>query len=178
MKYILLVVLLMTTVLTFGCSAKARYRTLSFFFDGVPDPSAGVKTEQGIKNIRVEETDTNKPIQYREHGPYAARMCGGCHVPGTNNLVLPKQKLCFKCHRLNLSKKYVHGPGAAGGCTICHSPHGSAYPYYLVSPSKDFCLYCHKKSDILKNEVHQSIGDTGCTVCHDAHSSNIKYMLK
>jgi predicted CXXCH cytochrome family protein len=96
---------------------------------------------------------------------------------GTNNLLLPVQQLCFKCHELDLSKKFVHGPVAAGGCTVCHSPHGSQYPYFLVSESKDFCLHCHNKEDIMKKEVHRTAQD-GCTVCHDAHSSNKRYMLK
>ena len=52
-------------------------------------------------------------------------------------------QLCGRCHELDLTRRYVHGPLASGGCTVCHDPHSSRYRYLLVSDSDGFCLSCH-----------------------------------
>ena len=160
-----------------SCSPMTRYKTLSVFFDGVPNP------EEETLQARNASGDLNKPRQaaatYKMHGPYAARLCSACHQVGTNVLVLPIDKLCFKCHDLHLDRrKYVHGPVAAGGCKICHDPHGSSFPYLLVSDARNFCLRCHDEKDIAKNEAHKGLTNEECTDCHDAHSSDKKYLLK
>jgi len=95
----------------------------------------------------------------------------------TNKLLLPIEELCFKCHVLDIAKKYVHGPLASGGCRVCHYPHGSAYSFLLVAESKEFCLYCHDKASILKRDVHQGMTEQ-CTTCHEAHSSDIEFLIK
>lgn len=173
--YVVLCALLLAVVGLSGCAPEGRYKVLSFFFDGVPNPEA-VKKENALK--KNEEAESMKPVTYRMHGPYAARQCSGCHTPGSNVLILPKDKLCFRCHVLDLSKKYVHGPVASGGCLMCHDPHGSAYPYFLVADPAKFCLRCHNSKDIAKNKAHKGIDDEQCTKCHDAHSSNKEYLLK
>ena len=159
--------------LSYGCEGKAAYQVLSFFFDGVPPPG-GPKQEvdKAGKKVAAQVQST-----YREHGPYAARMCNGCHDRGSNKLLLPIEELCFQCHTLNIKKKYIHGPLASGGCKICHAPHGSNYPFLLISEPKEFCLHCHSRKDILMRDVHRET-DEQCTVCHDAHSSDNAYLLK
>lgn len=144
---------------------------LSFFFDGVPNPDEK-KAEVG----KIDERKAQASI-YREHGPYAAKQCGGCHDRGSNRLVVPKQELCFQCHTLDIRKKYIHGPLASGGCTVCHQPHGSNYAFLLVAEPKEFCLYCHAKEDVARNPVHSDM-DMQCTMCHDAHGSNERYLLR
>ena len=159
--------------LSYGCEGKTRYQVLSFFFDGVPPP--GEVTQEGKKEVT--KVAAQAQSTYREHGPYAAKLCNGCHERGSNKLLLPIEDLCFQCHTLNIRKKYIHGPLASGGCKICHSPHGSIYPFLLISEPKRFCLHCHSQNDILKREVHRET-DEQCTVCHDAHSSDNAYLLK
>jgi len=159
--------------LLYGCEGKTRYQVLSFFFDGVPPPEE-LKQEGGKEGKKV----TAQPQStYREHGPYAARLCTSCHERGSNKLLVPIEELCLQCHTLNIKKKYIHGPLASGGCKICHSPHGSIYPFLLISEPKDFCLHCHSKKDILMRDVHRET-DEQCTVCHDAHSADNAYLLK
>jgi len=163
-----------------GCEGTSRYTVLSFFFDGVPTPeeeAARAMAGDGKKRRGKQDGELKKGI-YREHGPYAAKDCSGCHVKNTNQLVLPIDQLCFKCHAMDIAKKYVHGPLASGGCRVCHLPHGSAYSFLLVSEPKEFCLHCHDKAATLKSEVHQGAQDQQCTTCHDAHSSDIEYLLK
>ena len=62
-----------------GCgTARERYRTLSFFFDGVPDPDA-VKplSNEGVPvllNTRV----------VKQHPPYRDNKCDACHRGGAD----------------------------------------------------------------------------------------------
>ena len=160
----------------YGCSAETRYQTLSFFFDGVPqpeerisDPLTGSMTKTGPKQA----------VPFRYHGPYAAKLCWACHQQdGGNKLILPVEKLCLNCHDLNIQKKHIHGPVAAGGCRICHDPHGSGKAFLLVAEPSTFCFYCHDEAEIKTREVHKSAGSTQCTVCHNPHGSDNNFLLK
>lgn len=161
-----------------SCEPMTRYKTLSFFFDGVPNPEEEALQAQNAQNAKAGRRK-GKPAAatYKMHGPYAARLCSACHQRGTNVLVLPIDRLCFNCHLLQFDKKYVHGPVAAGGCKLCHDPHGSSFPYLLVSESRSFCFKCHSEKDIAKNKAHNGV-TAQCTVCHDAHTSNKVYLLR
>jgi predicted CXXCH cytochrome family protein len=158
-----------------GCSPKQRYQTLSFFFDGVPNPDEKPRELPGRPGEGGGRPSA--PKTYREHGPYGARMCHACHNRSTNALILPVQKLCVNCHNLQLNKKYIHGPVAAGGCKICHDPHGSSFPYLLVAEPRTFCFYCHNEKDVARNPAHEGVTEA-CTECHDAHMSDSRYLLK
>ena len=168
-------VLLLFLLYSCGPMTMTRYKTLSIFFDGVPNPEEEALQAQNAKAGGHEVRQA--AATYRMHGPYAARLCSACHQPGTNVLILPIEKLCFKCHVLQLDKKYVHGPVASGGCKICHDPHGSSFPYLLVSAARTFCLKCHSEKDIAKNEAHKGVTEE-CTECHDAHASDKVYLLR
>jgi predicted CXXCH cytochrome family protein len=91
--------------------------------------------------------------------------------------VAPKEELCFRCHRLRVEKKYVHGPLASGGCLVCHDPHASRYPRLLVSDSDSFCFHCHEAERVARIEGHAGL-QGGCTQCHDAHASDERFLLK
>jgi predicted CXXCH cytochrome family protein len=157
---------------------------LCLLFDGVPPPK-GMEPCDGTPGgaaggaviAKAGNDAENKAGRYTEHGPYAAKLCEGCHMRQTNKLILPMEDLCLNCHALDTSTKNMHGPLAAGGCVVCHNPHGSGNEYLLVSKAKDFCLYCHQQEDILKKEVHKA-GENGCTTCHDAHGSDNDYLLR
>ena len=155
-------------------SSEQKYKVLSFFFDGVPKPG---EEDPSTKNPRERKQLSEAAGLYGEHGPFAAKLCSGCHEAGSNELVLPIEELCLKCHVLDLKKKKIHGPVASGGCRVCHNPHGSQYQYFLMDESKKFCLYCHRKEDVLKREVHRETTEQ-CTTCHSAHSSDNEFLLK
>jgi predicted CXXCH cytochrome family protein len=162
-------------LLTVACAATTRYKVLSTLFDGVPPPRAQAAAgESGAAGSAV-------PAAYvapRDHGPYAARLCGACHESAaTNALVVPKDQLCFRCHILEVDRKYVHGPVASGGCLVCHDPHSSSYRYLLVSDSDSFCFHCHDRAAVAAVRGHDGV-ESGCTECHDAHASDTKYLLK
>jgi predicted CXXCH cytochrome family protein len=170
----------MIVAVLFGCEARARYRVLSIFFDGVPNPDKTMVSADNKQNAggRPEaDAGAREAKQYTEHGPYAAKLCEGCHQRGTNKLLLPIESLCLYCHSVAMDKKRVHGPIASGGCKVCHDPHSSSNRFLLVSDSKEFCLYCHDKNEIATREVHRDM-TTECTTCHDAHGSDNEFLLK
>lgn len=174
-----LLIISLIVMLLHGCSDPVkRYRILSFFFDGVPQPGITEPTLTGGEQKIESNLPEKKPLHIpAEHGPYAARMCSGCHRKDTNELIMPTERLCFYCHNMDIEKKWLHGPIAAGGCRVCHMPHSSGYAYMLVSEPREFCLYCHDRADILKNDVHR-YSELGCLDCHDAHTGNDRFLLK
>ena len=164
-------------VLLIGCDATARYKVLSFFFDGVPPPEPPGAAEARRAAAAAGGVPA-QPVHVWVHGPYGARLCNACHVPGEmNTLAAPGEQLCFQCHDIKMGKKYVHGPLASGGCTACHDPHSSRYRYLLVAESDTFCFYCHDRQAVAKVGAHAGVTEQ-CTTCHDAHMSDKKYLLK
>ncbi len=160
-----------------GCNATTRYEVLSLFLDGVPLPPK----EPTAEELAAIPGQTFQPpkVRYREHGPYAAKLCSACHVStALNSLVVPREQLCFRCHVFGAEKKFVHGPLASGGCTACHDPHSSQNAYLLISASDSFCLHCHDSKNIARNEVHRGIDEHQCTTCHNPHMSDKKYLLR
>jgi len=168
-----------TALVLGGCDPQTRYRTLSFFFDGVPEPVERQKEPAPGINTAPERTaraGAEKPRSF-QHGPYGAKLCDACHVRNSNSLVMPLEELCAYCHVFDLSGRKIHGPLASGGCTVCHDPHESQNPKVLVANAREFCLYCHERKDLMKQDVHRD-PERECTICHDAHSSQNSYLLK
>ncbi len=160
-----------------GCSSETRYKTLSFFFDGVPaEGQAGNQSGPG-KGSKSTLAALDKST-VKSHGPYAAKMCEACHRKGGGQLIMPVERLCLNCHDLNIHKKHIHGPVASGGCIVCHNPHGSGKAYLLVAEPTTFCFYCHDKADVSSREVHKDAAGTQCTECHNPHASDNDYMLQ
>ncbi len=162
-----------------GCSADTRYRALSFFFDGVPAPDAAEKQQKGAAlKGRHSSAAQQGAKRYGEHGPYAAKLCEGCHLRGGSfKLLMPVEELCFQCHNIRIDRKTVHGPLASGGCRVCHEPHGSSYRFLLTSESSVFCVRCHNAADVEQRAVHQD-NPAECVECHNAHASDQPFLLK
>ena len=156
-----------------GCVTERSYKVLSFFFDGVPVPSKPGGNGNGVKVAKAAVSEKKGSM----HGPYAAKNCDGCHSRSTNALVRPVEELCVYCHKIQMDKKWIHGPLVSGGCRVCHLPHTSPNAYLLVSDSKDFCFYCHTRRDFERNPAHEKAGLV-CISCHEPHMSDIKYLLR
>ena len=167
---------LLLAAVCLGCSATTRHKVLTVFFDGVPPLETGGTTPEQTE--ATSNLAAGRLPGAREHGPYAARLCGACHeAAATNALVAPRDQLCFRCHALRLDKKNVHGPVASGGCLVCHDPHRSPNAYLLVSDSNSFCFHCHTPRNVESIEGHQGI-TSGCTECHDPHASDNQHLLR
>jgi predicted CXXCH cytochrome family protein len=157
-----------------ACSPETRYETLSFFFDGVPLPPEHSQMKGAKDNRLREPSDVS---QFRQHGPYAAKLCEACHRSGGGDLIMPVEELCINCHGLDLRKKNVHGPVATGSCRICHDPHGTGKAYLLISEPTDFCFYCHDRKEVSSHEAHKAAAGISCTDCHNPHASDNAYLL-
>jgi predicted CXXCH cytochrome family protein len=84
----------------------------------------------------------------------------------------------------------VHEPLVRKGCTACHDPHGSNFPYALETVVQELCLNCHPKIRRQKNN-HPTTGHPvsglkdpsnvdrpfSCTSCHNPHSSEFDLLL-
>lgn len=163
-------------VLSVACSEAKNHHILTVFFDGVPP--LGSPERAGDGGAGRSQAGAGMAVENHEHGPYAAKYCDGCHEPGRGNvLVAPAEKLCERCHDLDLRKSFVHGPLVAGGCLVCHDPHQSRYPYMLVAESKTFCLRCHERNALRRIAGHEE-ADRACTACHEAHMSDRRFLLR
>lgn len=120
------------------------------------------------------------------HGPVAAGTCLACHVQSqaggrvaiglangaTSENTAP---LCVTCHEdmpPRLTQAHVHAPVAAGGCTVCHDPHGSAFPFQLRAQRNEACLTCHEDvAEALRQKVPHAPAAASCVLCHEPHAS-------
>ncbi len=168
-----------------ACTPEKKYRALSFFFDGVPNPSArGKLAENATEEEKAAATsdageaarkaqrargEAEKEVYRSQHPPYVRRECESCHDRTSKNLlVTSKRKLCFNCHDENkFTGPYVHGPVAAGACLMCHQPHRSTQPALLLKSTPKLCLQCHDKKEVFANENHEGVTD--CLECHQPH---------
>src|SRR5437868_12147121 len=69
--------LLCLLALFVGCSTEKRYKVLSFFFDGVPNPHAPAASAQGELDSQQPGAAV-RPIAYI-HKPYGENKCNECH---------------------------------------------------------------------------------------------------
>ncbi len=120
------------------------------------------------------------------HGPVAVGTCLRCHTlnqagdrvaiglanGATSENTAP---LCVTCHEdmaARLKQAHVHAPVAAGGCTVCHDPHGSAFPFQLRAQRNEACLTCHEDvAEALRLKVLHVPAAASCVLCHDPHAS-------
>ncbi|MBI4680805.1 MAG: hypothetical protein HY753_06300, partial [Nitrospirae bacterium] len=87
-----------------------------------------------------------------------------------------------ECHAKMGTEKFVHGPVAAGQCTICHgeqpkhkdSPKGNKFG--AIKDVQKTCFSCHEKFKV-KKFTHQPVADGDCTSCHSPHGSDFKFQL-
>lgn len=168
--------LLLVAVLTLlGCGdANRRYRILSFWFDGVPDPNASTfKTKQ--------TGASGRPIYV--HRPYAENKCDSCHQNNSSDDVFTRTQVqadaCYQCHR-DVPGRYaaMHGPVASGRCTLCHAAHQSTEPHLLKYPSPRVCQTCHETSSLGQRPAEHLDPKADCLSCHQGHGGDDLRMLK
>lgn len=125
------------------------------------------------------------------HGPVGVKMCSVCHAeekpaqdPAKHHVFSsPKSQpeICLECHedvRANLkSGKVRHAAIESGGCTSCHSPHGSDQRFFLKEKNMDkLCAKCHEPKT--KGAVVHPPAKSSCMLCHYPHASPEKGLLK
>jgi len=179
-----LVVILL--ILLSECSTTQNYKTLSFFFDGVPSPGKELTSEKLDSIISSDSTALSQKIVPEQkplinyHSPYQEKDCASCHDQGTmGKFTNPQPELCYQCHDdFKNTYKVLHGPVAGGQCTTCHSPHQSKNEKLLTRTGQSLCLYCHESDQIMAIEDHKEIQDASCTDCHNPHGGENKQLLR
>ncbi|MFC2134990.1 cytochrome c3 family protein [Bacteroidota bacterium] len=167
-------------ILVYGCS----YETLTFFFDGVPEPNKqkieSVQTEiDSAKVIKPIVTPKQSSPRIYFHGPFKAKMCSNCHDLNSGySLVAPEPQLCYGCHEnFTDDMEFMHGPAAAGFCGQCHHPHQSENKFVLRENVKTLCNKCHENDESFNNKLHSDAGEKICIECHSPHGGNKQYFL-
>jgi predicted CXXCH cytochrome family protein len=155
-----------------GCSIEKNYKTLSFFFDGVPDPNAPSRAAHpGVPS------DISQSPTYSAHKPWLEEKCEECHTR-TLKLGGRDSDLCMKCHSESLtSHEYMHGPVAVGACLWCHNPHNSANAHLLKLPGRDLCMQCHAQGLLSNLPAHSDLR-RACLECHQGHGGPDRFFLR
>jgi predicted CXXCH cytochrome family protein len=126
----------------------------------------------------------------RKHSERLA--CRDCHNPhggsAASYLRATAADLCLSCHKdprtgpMGTARSFVHGPLNAGGCTICHSPHGSNNPAQLADSAGRLCRSCHTEHDRSATgnggQTHALAIPGGCVYCHDPHAGEDPRLLR
>ncbi len=161
------------------CSPEKQFQTLSFFFDGVPDPNNPTENSDELALDTIITSFTkSEPITF-VHQPYEENKCESCHERGfSNSLIIPMPGLCYTCHDdFNAKYKSLHAPVATGYCTACHNQHSADFDKLLMRKNQDICLYCHESKQVFANNKHKDVGDKNCTECHNPHGGENKSLL-
>jgi predicted CXXCH cytochrome family protein len=180
--------MVMLLALLVGCSAPAKHKWLSTFFDGVPVP--GAKTNQPI----AQYDEDGRPLVFKEapqvnltpavvqpftrHPPYENKECNECHKSKYSpELKGPENQFCFSCHDNFLEKaKFKHQP--VDDCRSCHDPHGSPFPKMVKKLGSSLCFDCHEEKDMAAVKTHAGNPKQDCLVCHEVHTGHDAFLLK
>lgn len=171
--------LLLTLLWLIGCgSPRERYKVLSFFFDGVPDPDSpvlvkGQRTPSGQRVVTLAVVS--------RHKPFVDGLCDPCHQSATGQMLEFRAAYdnCVRCHK-NVSTKYprMHGPVAREACAFCHVAHESPYPALLKADAIQVCTQCHDAQLLSPQPAEHTDGRTPCTSCHSGHGGHAANLLK
>ena len=177
-----LMLLVFFGIFVVSCDEVEHYKTLTFFFDGVPP----LRQEGLLTNSNFQESTQISPKQlWYVHEPQ--KDCTLCHGNRKQQrgfslqvrLTAPVPKLCYGCHAdYTVSASFVHGPVAVGQCLFCHNPHKSKIEHLLKEPEPKLCYQCHNINTIELIPAHFKNQQFACTGCHNAHASPVKALLK
>lgn len=175
-------VLLAAAVLLWaGCGTpRERYKVLSFFFDGVPDPDAPRITAKIEEEVVTTGPGVVRATYVSRHKPYVEGRCGVCHTRGGSMVNFDAAyRACQTCHQ-KVTKAYrrMHGPVATGHCELCHGGHESTHPALLKDTALKVCTACHDQQLLGPKPVQHTDGKTSCLACHYGHGGKEAYFLK
>jgi len=172
-----------------GCNTpEKRHKTLSFFFDGVPDPVDEADAEGKEEAPGEEGAPERRPSGSRH--PSGEEGCRPCHGFDKGHLrgqgfsgvgigsIERAWKACGTCHSqadkvgddalIVKEGAWLHGPVAVGRCQDCHRGHQSKWPHLLRAERlEEICLSCH---DTLEPRSGTMAG-FDCVTCHDPHAA-------
>lgn len=134
---------------------------------------SGLESRQSTYELRAKDPGARP---YRYHDPVVDGECKACHPQGVGRTSpVSEAKLCHTCHDVKTGYKRLHGPLGAGQCSICHDPHGSANPAFLVMGVRALCVQCHAQS---RSQSHiDKSANKQCPECHNPHGSEKQFLL-
>jgi len=162
-----------------GCSSSQRsYRVLSFFFDGVPNPSArhgGAAGSGGESEFGP--VGAAPKLVGSVHPPFKdEKQCSQCHGNAAGGSFESFQTtkitsdVCLKCHKDKLTQfTWMHGPVTAVECLLCHQPHESSLPWLLKDSTPQVCVQCHDRDLLSASPREHQLPDSQCLKCHTGH---------
>lgn len=169
--WVALVLAFVVAALWTGCAVTtSNYKALSFFFDGVPDPS--LKVAGGAST-------GGQPSFVVQHRPFVEERCDECHKtkyrPSKND-----SSICLQCHAaVKTQYSNMHAAVIANACLWCHNPHESAQPFLLRTADRKACAQCHTPSSLGSDHVPAHADEArGCLECHSGHGSNHPFLLR
>lgn len=160
-----------------GCSEERDYKTLSFFFDGVPDPALKGKNPL---NLKTSGRSGQAGAILSVHKPYAEQKCGECHPSkGLPTLALQDSNLCVKCHEKVMDQfPVMHGPVVGKACLWCHAPHESPNKHLVRTTSNSLCFQCHEREVLSPKIFGHGEAQPDCMECHFSHGGDKLPFLK
>ncbi len=176
-----LMLLVFFGIFVVSCDEVEHYKTLTFFFDGVPHlRQQGLQEELTSSNFQ-ESTQTRPKQLWYVHG--SRKDCDFCHERlwefGRVEFVKLLPELCYHCHTdYTVSAAFVHGPVAVGQCLFCHEHSKSKNEHLLKEPEPKLCYRCHDINTVELIPAHFKNQQFACTGCHNAHVSPVKALLK
>ena len=164
------IVICLIAVLIGGCTQSARYKTLNFFFTGVPSPEQKLEQEriksaaEFARSSKAKLTQDQLSVTKSDHflhGPYAAGWCAACHNQSNSQGFRGGENQSIKGTTLGLGQPRSR----------------------LVMQKSELCISCHedKRPAIARKAglwQHGPVATGMCTACHDPHKSPTRYMLK
>lgn len=166
-----------------GCSEEKNYKTLSFFFDGVPDPHARPTTHP----LSPEELASMTPEARQAmasarsiHKPYADQNCTACHPQDIQSFAPAQDSLvCMNCHKPVLTEhQAMHGAVVGRACLWCHEPHESLNPSLLKTTAASMCTQCHERELLSQRVTSHQLAAGNCLDCHTGHGGERAPFLK
>ena len=163
-----------------GCwTPQEKYKTLSFFFDGVPNPDAPAHVVKGAFAGSSGMVAVKRIVS--QHKPYIDNQCSACHRSASGDIQEFELAFgaCVKCHKkIATSKVLMHGPVAREQCKWCHTPHQSSEPALLRDTPINVCTQCHDKNLLGNTPPEHVDGTTSCLQCHFGHGGEHRNFLK
>jgi predicted CXXCH cytochrome family protein len=168
-------------LLWLGCGTpEQRYKVLSTFFDGVPNPHPTTQ-DSALAGITTPGAGAARPVLLSVHKPYADKQCQGCHDspnPGPSASVLNSDS-CLKCHEAVLNQNPImHEPVTNKACLWCHEPHSSRYVKLLRTDAAALCTQCHDRNLLSTTTPEHTASDAACLSCHAGHGGTDHALLK
>lgn len=172
-------VILLVAMTILGCSETARYRTLSFFFDGVPVP--GEEANESVTDEQVTEQPEETVASW--HSMYRERQCFQCHRTDVEfSAGISDSTICRDCHASYFpagGDDWPHGAVTTSQCNQCHVSvvHESQYPSLLKDSQPQVCWNCHNADAVLARAYHADAQSRACSSCHDPHGAGNPFLL-